>query len=503
MKREENNIDQYFRDGLRDYESPLATNLWDKLDATREEDKKPKGIVWWKWGLGASLLTLLIASTFYFLNSKQEKTNLPSTKVETESPITSIPTTKTSEQASNAVEEAKQVATNKNTTSLTEIADTKIEQSKPLKAQEISNTSKKSTATKNSVNESSAMTSTANSTRNKPVITTPKILTETKNFQENKNITDLQTRTSSQPLETKSIKAQPIASVTEEAAVEKNKATRRLDFLKTTAATLLDDPSSIALAFDTPPIKMPFSWGPKGCYSFAGGRIKYDYYVDAFISPEYAIRKLSARTAEDENYRQRRDETEATLYGLSGGLRLSVVTRRGLALRTGIVYNRILERFSLEKEGDTRIVQVVQAGTMDTITTIETGTTIVRTYNRYHSIDIPLLLGYEVDAGNFNFNINAGAYFNIYARQKGKILSQSDEPEFITSNNPQRINAFEKDLGISLYGSIGLNYQIRPGLQLLIEPNLRYQLKPISLATYPLEQQYINVGLLLGVRRQF
>ena len=483
MKKEENNIDQYFRDGLRDYESPLAANLWDKLDAAREEDKKPKGIIWWKWGVGASLLTLLIVTSFYFLNSQQKEINLPSTNVETESTITSIPKTKISEQESKTIKDGKQIITNN--ISLTEITDTRIKQEKALKSQETNSNSN------------------PNSRTNKKVETTSSTSTETKTFQENKNRTQTATDISSQSQETKSNQSQPIASVTEKTSVEKTKATQQLDFLKTTSATLLDDPSNLTSVFDAPPIKIPFSWGPKGCYSFAGGRIKYDYYVDAFVAPEYVIRKLSAKTAEDENYRQRRDETEATLYGLSGGIRLSVVTRRGLALRTGIVYNRILERFSLEKEGDTRIVQVVQAGTMDTITTIETGTTFIRSFNRYHSLDIPLLLGYEVDAGNFNFNINAGAYFNIYARQKGKILSQSDEPEFITSNNPQRINAFEKDLGISIYGSIGLNYQIRPGLQLLIEPNLRYQLKPISLESYPLEQQYINVGLLLGVRRQF
>lgn len=497
MKREENNIDQYFRDGLRDYESPLAANLWDKLDAAREEDKKPKGIVWWKWGLGASLLILLIATTFYFLNSQKEEVNHPSTNVETELPITSLPKTNTSEQASKTIEDGTQNTANN--ASLTEVVDTKIEEKEVLKLPETTATIKKS------VNTSKAIPAKANATTNNTVVTTPTSTTETNTFQEqeHKNTAKTSTDISSQSREIKSKKSQPIASVTEAAPVKENKTTQRLDFLKTTVATSLDNPASITSAFDAPPIKIPFSWGPKGCYSFAGGRIKYDYYVDAFLSPEYAIRKLSAKTAEDENYRQRRDETEATLYGLSGGVRLSIVTRRGLALRTGIVYNRILERFNLEKEGDTRIVQFVPSGTMDTITTIETGTTVIRTYNRYHSIDIPLLLGYEIDAGNFNFNINAGAYFNIYARQKGKILSQLDAPEFITSNNPQRINAFEKDLGISLYGSIGLNYQIRPGLQLLIEPNLRYQLKPISLEAYPLEQQYVNVGLLLGVRRQF
>lgn len=492
MKREEHNLDQYFRDGLRDYESPLAANLWDKLDAAREEEKKPKGIIWWKWGLGASLIILLLATVLYFFSSQEKESIDPSTN--TELPVTSIQKADNLDPMSNAVDEAAQIS-NQNTV-VTETTKAKFKRNEGL---ETPITSAKKTVKQRSV------ISTNNSSRNTNLSSeetaSPLRSVELNRIQE--TTPNSTTNTSSSTRETKSNISQPTALATEKKSSEAVKSTQRLNFLKTNAATLLDNTPDLQTAFSAPLIKIPFSWGPKGCYSFAGGRIKYDYYVDAFLAPEYVIRNLTAKEPEDDPYRQRRDDTEATLYGLSGGVRLSIVTRRGLALRTGIVYNRILERFNLEKEGDTRIVQVVQAGTMDTITTVETGTTIVRTYNRYHSIDIPLLLGYEIDAGNFNFSINAGAYFNIFARQKGKILSQSDVPEFITSNNPQRINAFEKDLGISIYGSFGLNYRISSGLQLLIEPNVRYQLKPISLSTYPLEQQYINVGLLLGVRRQF
>ncbi len=496
MKREENNLDQLFRDGLRDYESPLSNTLWDKLDAAREEDKKPKGIIWWKWGLSASLVILLSAAVLYLFSSQENASTVPSLNRNAELPTTNVPQTERREQTIDEVENSKQITSNNNISTSTaevepkqhELFENGLNSSKEITRQ-LNATTPRNSLEKVEISSDQART---------------QILTETNNGEINNVGSTTTTNTSSQALTTKSNNSQPpIASVTKTGSAEKKQLTQRLNFLKTSAATLLTEAPNLEDAFTAPPIKIPFSWGPKGCYSFAGGRIKYDYYVDAFIAPEYVSRTLTARTTEDENYRQRRDDTEATLYGLSGGVRLSIVTRRGLALRTGIVYNRTLERFNLEKEGDTRIVQIVQAGTMDTITTIETGTTILRSYNRYHSIDIPLLLGYEIDLGKFNFSINSGVYFNIFARQKGKILSQSDEPEFITSNNPQRINAFEKDLGISIYGSVGLTYQIRSNLQLLVEPNLRYQLKPITLETYPLEQQYINVGLLLGVRRQF
>jgi len=479
MKREEHNLDQYFQDGLRDYESPLAANLWDKLDAAREEDKKTKRIIWWKWTLGASLLILLTSTALYFLNSQKKDAHFPSIK--SNLPTASNPLIEENPQLTNTLENNTKWS-NKDLTIVEKAFTEEISSDLSLNLSEVS---------ANKTVEQDRISFSNNSLKNTD--------------SNNENITSFIKNPANYDIEkNKNSKKSNIENFTKTKNQKpKPKTTQRLAFLKTKPAILLDQSLDLQTALSAPLIKIPFSWGPKGCYSFAGGRINYDFYVDAFISPEYAIRKLNARTTEYESYRQRRDEAETTLFGVSGGLRLSIVTRRGLALRTGFVYNRILERFSIEKEGDTRIVFEIPAGTTDTITTIETGTTVIRTYNRYHSIDIPLLLGYEIEAGKFNFNINSGVYFNIFARQKGEILSPTDMRALINSNNPQRINAFEKDFGISVFGSLGFNYLISPGLHLLVEPNIRYQLKPITLDTYPLEQQYINVGVLLGVRRQF
>ena len=490
MKREEHNLDQHFRDGLRDYASPLAANLWDKLDAAREEEKKSKRVIWWKWAFGTALLIVLTTSTFFYLNSQKKGSQLPPGN--TNLPTASNSTIEQNSQLENVPEINPELEFKEETT-VEEVSQNEGHSNLNLNLSEIS--TKK-------VEENDPVSVSNNQLKNTDSSKVPSINTIVKNKDTEKSSIEI-SKKSSQTQKTKLENTPPIAGVTESEKPEKIKTTQRLSFLKTNAAALLDQAPDLQTILSAPPIKIPFSWGPKGCYSFAGGRIKYDYYVDAFVSPEYAVRKLSARTVEDEPYRQRRDETETTLFGISGGLRLSVVTRRGLALRTGIVYNRILERFKIETEGDIRGEFIVPAGTTDTTFTIFTGTTIVRTFNRYHSFDIPLLLGYEIEAGKFNFNINSGVYFNVYARQRGEILSPTDMRATITSNNPQRINAFEKDLGISFYGSLGINYRISPGLDLLVEPNFRYQFNSITLDSYPLEQQYVNYGILLGVRRQF
>ncbi len=500
MKKEENHIDQHFRNGLRDYESPLAANLWDKLDAAREGDKKPKGIIWWKWGVGALLLTSLIALTVYFISIQKATPNQPDTRTDINAPITSA---SVHDPVSPAID--MDAATNEVSNSTIISSDvlnvpTKEKQKSTVSQRSAENIINQPAAVVNpNFNQNTAL----NLDTENPVWSAT--TTETNVTDNNISRDLLKTNTAISTAKNQSADAPEIQITenTETDSPEENKAARQLNYLTASTTTALKNAPDLQTVFAAPPIKIPFSWGPKGCYSFAGGRIKYDYFVDGFISPEYTIRNLTAKDPEDDPYRQLREDTESTLHGVSGGVRLSIVTRRGLALRTGIVYSRILERFNLEKEGDERIVQIVPAGTTDTITTIETGTTFIRNHNRYRSLDIPLLIGYEIDAGKFNFSINAGAYFNILARQKGKILSQSDTLEFITSNNPQRINAFEKDLGISVYGSLGLGYHIRPNLQLLIEPNFRYQLKSITLESYPLDQQYVNIGLLLGVRRQF
>ncbi|MEM8909712.1 MAG: hypothetical protein AAGD05_17825, partial [Bacteroidota bacterium] len=179
--------------------------------------------------------------------------------------------------------------------------------------------------------------------------------------------------------------------------------------------------------------------------------------------------------------------------------------------RSGLVYSQITEVFEFADEDaisvTTTIEYTIDPINGDTIsrnevTTVQPGQRVKTTYNKYRMLDIPIILGYEWYFKKFSLDVNAGAYFNMLFRQKGDILAPGTEPEpvSISSKNSNAYPAFRDRLGVSLYGSIGFNYNLNQDVQLLLEPNFRYQLKSITIEDYQLDQKYLNVGLLVGVR---
>ena len=502
MKQDKQHIDQQF-EILNEYASPTSDDLWDKLDAARDKKDRRKGILWWKWGMGAFLLALLIPAGIYwsYYTNASEAKLMETDKIDKPSQLSTIPENSTETKSATAALNVegepikdniyKEKDTNKKTSLTRSIEKSVLHKSSTLATSTISGLSKNDLNQENKINTSevdifSAKTSIhalpgqSVNLQSKDAITTPVT-----------GVSDIEIK---ETIDNKKQKLQGAVPNTDQSK-EKTEVPKKLPI-----ASVADLPT--ALPEINTELEMLKGRGPRGCYSFAGGRIKYDYYLDAFISPEYVLRTLEAKDLEHEDYRKSREASERTLYGVSSGVRLSFVTRRGLALRTGLVYNRTIEKMEIDEDDSVREVIVIDNGT-DTTRTIQSGRRIKITYNRYHSLDIPLLLGYEVDARNFVFNMNAGIYFNIAAKQKGEILSETNEPMFINSNNPQRIQAFSKDLGMSVYGSFGFGCKMKNGFQLLIEPNLRYQLKPITLEVYPLKQQYIHMGLLVGLRKQF
>jgi hypothetical protein len=120
-------------------------------------------------------------------------------------------------------------------------------------------------------------------------------------------------------------------------------------------------------------------------------------------------------------------------------------------------------------------------------------------------MDIPILLSYEW-AGNhgFYFSGNGGVLLNFAFNQKGMIIADDTlQPAYVSSSLPDRYRAFDSSLGVSLYGSLGLYYNLNKNFDLMLEPNVRVNLKSLTLDSYALSQKYIVPGFITGVRIKF
>ena len=243
--------------------------------------------------------------------------------------------------------------------------------------------------------------------------------------------------------------------------------------------------------------------GPDGCPTFGskrGGRPAW--YLDVYGAPEYAFRSLKANSIEYTEYRNSRDTIESSQYAFSAGARATAVFGNGFLLRGGIVYAQTNEKFQRDSFGIGNIRYVIDknptTGQLDTVQVEITNGIFRKTrYNHYRSLDFTIQGGYEFGlTENVTIAFNAGANFNIKTWRKATVLGQDLQPLIITKDN----SIYQTSVGTSLVGSVAGYYQLNYKCQLMIEPQFRYYLKPITKSDYGLRQSYSNVGLNIGLR---
>lgn len=488
MKERNKQIDQIIQSKLNDYSSTSSEDLWDRIDAKRSK-KDDAGIVWWRWSLaGMAILFVAIGLTLWSNgNDHTSITENTSNNLEKENVVTNNNAKNFTEPTSKAEDDL-----------LLNIDDVTLNEN--LKKQTQTQVETKTQKT----SSSSTILSSIDDSRNiNTHLTTvkSKVAASTERISPDISIPNQESKISKYA-NTLTPKHQSINHKTEATPQNYLKAI----YLPTDQKLLLE----LERTVDEDLLKIAeVETLPRGCYSFPVGAFKYDFYVDAIASIEYTTRTLKAKDNEFSDYARNREASESEMYSFSTGLRLSFVTEGGVALRTGLIYNQILERFKYVNGNRERWVFDVERDNQGNIisidSTLETGTRIKTTYNRYRTFDIPLLLGYELHKKKIVYNINGGVYFNIWSKQKGEFLAPNanDLPIKFNSGNPTAEKIFHDRLGISFYGSLGFNYKLNDVLQLLIEPNIRYQFHSITVEDYPLEQKYMNIGLMTGLRLQF
>lgn len=247
---------------------------------------------------------------------------------------------------------------------------------------------------------------------------------------------------------------------------------------------------------------MPCQGPDAGCPTFGPSGIPKTFYIDAYVAPEHVFRSLKPISNEYSDYRNARDTTEKSLVGYSAGIRASVVFDNGIAVRAGAVYAQNNERFRKDSFATGNIIwKIVQKpdGTRDTISAdIESGIFRQTRYNRYRTIDFTLQLGYELPiADNLTIGFNAGANINFYNTIKATVLGKDLQPYVLSPSN----TIYNSSVGVSLVGSIAGYWNFTDRMQLMVEPQFRHYLRPLTKnPDYQLQQSYNNLGLAVGVR---
>lgn len=222
-------------------------------------------------------------------------------------------------------------------------------------------------------------------------------------------------------------------------------------------------------------------------------------YLEFYAGPDYAIRSL--HDTGNSAYLQKRKESMKFKSAFSAGVRYTKVFNNSMSVRGGVNFSQINEKFTFNQGNIVTVSYIINANgdTVGTYTT--TGSRYKTTINRYRTIDIPLMIGYEMGNGKLHANINAGPVINIYSWQKGDVLDASGNPVSITtgksSSSPYQ---FKTNAGVGFMGAVSVYYKLNNKLHIMAEPYFRYNLSQMNKESITLKQKYHTAGLRLGIR---
>ncbi len=249
---------------------------------------------------------------------------------------------------------------------------------------------------------------------------------------------------------------------------------------------------------------------PKFCYDFA--RHPSAWLVDAYIGPSLAQRTLTSRL-EDQPYLNQRLATERRSVAMNAGVRASLMFNRNFLVRTGLHYDQMTEVF--EFIDPTSVTYILKFNTGDPIPDtlgVQYGENYLKTYNRYAMLDIPLMVGVEMRHGRSGFSINAGISANVLFKKSGVIIDPvTHEPARfgpLSDKNlgpklPLSQEVFRANVGLSATASIQWYWHLTPYFRVFAEPSFRQLLRPVSVASHPVEHRYSILGLRLGATKIF
>lgn len=251
--------------------------------------------------------------------------------------------------------------------------------------------------------------------------------------------------------------------------------------------------------------KNPFTDGVK-CAEFKPEE-KGAWSLDVLASPDWSFRTLTPRKSDYADHVESRLATESPDFNYSAGVRVSYVHPSGFLGRIGLNYSQINEKFESRTESEEiitiRNILGPQGDVIGTDTLIETSIHRSFTNNRFESIDIPVIFGYEKTFRKLSVSATAGLLFNVSFQSKGDFLSPMDgEPVSFDDSTPGSFPAFRKNLGIGLYAGASLAYPINANLQFIVEPHLKTYPKTITRDQYQVNQKYLLTGLSVGVRHR-
>ncbi len=225
-------------------------------------------------------------------------------------------------------------------------------------------------------------------------------------------------------------------------------------------------------------------------------------YIEVYAGPDYAFENITDINGAS-NYVQSRKNAAKFTSAYSAGIRLTKVFNNGTSIKAGVNYSRINETLKVYQGGLIQVVYTLNA-LGDTIGSYTiNGTRYQKIHNHYSSIDIPIQMGYEINATEkIKFNISAGPVVNIRSWQKGATLDTAGNAVSITTGKAKPEYQYKTNTGVGFIGSAAVYYKLNnENTMLFAEPYFRYNISAVNNTEHTtIKQKNNTAGVRIGLR---
>lgn len=135
---------------------------------------------------------------------------------------------------------------------------------------------------------------------------------------------------------------------------------------------------------------------------------------------------------------------------------------------------------------------------------IERTKTVSQRYNRYRTIDIPIMLGFEqtLRKSKWSYTVSGGAFINVNFLKSGYILSPEDN-SLVSLQSLNDQNYWNERLGVRFMFTGGIKYHINQYSEFSMGPQFEFGGKSLTKKATGISQQYNNIGIQTGIFIQF
>jgi flagellar basal body-associated protein FliL len=224
-------------------------------------------------------------------------------------------------------------------------------------------------------------------------------------------------------------------------------------------------------------------------------------YIDRSLSSSLSTTAaMSSLTA--------RESSESPLEEISTTLQLSIPLTKNIYLKMGIDYSQINEKMMYSEEVseqiilEDRITKIIidsegfEFNERGPVEATQISNNNFTYYNRYKSIDVPLIIGYTIPNNKWNLGLEAGIIWNSNLSFSGAILEDNNT---VAENE----GLFKSRTGIKYTGGISISYQLTDRWKWRLNPSYVFGAKQINTINNPVNQKYNILRVQTGLSYAF